>query len=57
MKGWKAERERVKSIVLRSLGGLPPRLSSVRVNTLSVDKKDGYTVEKFVFHNGHDAAR
>ena len=52
---WKRERERVKSIVINSLGELPPRPAPVRVRTLSVDKKDGYRVEKFVFHNGVDS--
>lgn len=55
MPEWKAARGRVKSIVVRSLGDLPPRPSPVRVKTVSVEKKDGYSVEKFVFHNGVDS--
>jgi dienelactone hydrolase len=52
---WKAQRERVKRIVVRSLGDLPPRPSPVKVNIVSVDKRNGWRIEKFVFHNGVDS--
>lgn len=55
LKEWKGERERIRGILLRSLGDLPPRPHPLKVRTVSVDKKDGYTVEKFVFHNGVDS--
>ncbi|MEN6609028.1 MAG: alpha/beta hydrolase family protein [Bryobacteraceae bacterium] len=55
MKEWRVERERVRAIVVRSLGELPPRPSPPRVKIVSTDRKDGYTVEKFVFHNGVDS--
>jgi dienelactone hydrolase len=51
---WRTQRERVKAIVLRSLGEMPPRPSKPDVRTVSVERKDGYRVEKFVFHNGVD---
>ncbi len=55
LKEWKRERERIRPILLRSLGDMPPRPSPLKVRTLAVDKKDGYTVEKFVFYNGVDS--
>jgi dienelactone hydrolase len=55
MKEWAVERARVKAAVVRSLGDLPPRPSPPRVKTVSVDKKEGYSVEKFVFDNGVDS--
>lgn len=55
MAEWKAERSRLKAVVVGSLGDLPPRPTPVRVKTISVDRKAGYTVEKFSFHNGVDS--
>ena len=52
---WKAQRGSVKTIVLNSLGDIPPRPRPVRVRTVSVEKRNGCSVEKFVFHNGVDA--
>ncbi|MBV6433552.1 MAG: hypothetical protein IANPNBLG_03730 [Bryobacteraceae bacterium] len=52
---WKRGRATVKKIVLRSLGDLPPRPSPGRVRVVSSERKDGYTLEKFVFHNGVDS--
>lgn len=52
---WKAQRGKVKSIVLQSLGEMPPRPSPENVKIVSVDKKDGWRIEKFVFHNGVDS--
>ena len=49
---WNEQRAKVKSIVLSSLGELPPRPKPLKVSTLETRKHDGYTVEKFVFHNG-----
>ncbi len=53
--GWTAQRGTVKSIVLNSLGELPPRPSPVKVTIVNVDRKDGWRIEKFVFHNGVDS--
>lgn len=54
-KEWQQQRRKVKEIVLRALGDLPPRPSPLKVRTLSTDKKDGYVIEKFVFDNGVDS--
>jgi len=53
--GWKTQREKVKNIVLNSLGEMPPRPLPANVKTVRVDKKDGWRIEKFVFHNGVDS--
>ncbi len=45
----------VKSIVLNSLGEMPPRPSPSAVKIVSVDRKNGYRIEKFEFHNGVDS--
>jgi dienelactone hydrolase len=55
MKEWDGRRAGVKRIVLNSLGEMPPRPSPLKVRTVSVDKKDGYRIEKFVFDNGVDS--
>ena len=52
---WKTQRERVKRIVIASLGDLPPRPSPSNVRIVATDRKDGYRIEKFVFDNGVDA--
>jgi dienelactone hydrolase len=52
---WKSRRERVKSIVLSSLGDLPPRPSPAKVKIVNVDRRDGWRIEKFVFDNGVDS--
>ena len=52
---WKKQRDKVKAIVVGALGELPARPGPVKVRTVSTVKKDGYTVEKFVFHNGVDS--
>src|SRR5262249_55749439 len=51
---WKQQREKVKAIVLAALGGLPPRPKPVRARTVSVTNREGYRIEKLVFHNGVD---
>ncbi len=52
---WNAQRAKVKAIVVRSLGELPPRPSPLKVRTIRIDRRDGYTIEKFVFHNSVDS--
>ncbi len=49
---WEKQRESVRRIVVECLGEMPPRPSPSRVKTVSVDRKDGYRIEKFVFDNG-----
>ena len=55
LSAWKAQREKVKAIVLRSLGEIPARPSPARVRIVATDQKDGYRIEKFVFDNGVDS--
>jgi len=52
---WERQREKVRAIVLSCLGELPPRPKPLRVRTLWSEKKEGYAVEKFIFHNGVDS--
>ena len=52
---WKRQRERVRSIVVQSLGDLPPRPANPNVRTLATENKGGYIVETFVFSNGVDS--
>ena len=52
---WKRQRVGVKKIVIDSLGDIPPRPAKLNVRTVAVDRKDGYTIEKFVFDNGVDS--
>jgi dienelactone hydrolase len=55
MADWNRQRAQVKGIVLRSLGDVPARPSPLKVRTISVDRKDGYHIEKFLFDNGVDS--
>lgn len=52
---WQRQREKVRSIVIESLGDLPARPAQLRVRTISSETKEGYAVEKFAFHNGVDS--
>jgi dienelactone hydrolase len=52
---WETQRQEVREIVMRCLGHLPARPSTLAARTVSTDQKDGYKVEKFVFHNGLDS--
>lgn len=52
---WNRQRAKVKAIVVGSLGQLPPRPSPLKVRTVRVDRRESYTVEKFVFDNGVDS--
>lgn len=45
---WKRDRPRVKQIVVNSLGEMPPRPAKPAVQTVNVDRRDGYRIEKFV---------
>jgi dienelactone hydrolase len=55
LENWKLQREKVKSIVIECLGDRPARPTHLDVRTLWTRQMDGYTVEKFVFHNGVDS--
>lgn len=52
---WEAQRLGVRAIVIQCLGHLPARPASLNVRTISTDQKDGYRIERFVFHNGVDS--
>jgi len=52
---WNQQRAGVKAIVLSCLGELPPRPKPLKVSIVETRKHEGYTVEKFVFHNGVDS--
>ena len=52
---WKAQRAKVKSVVVNALGEMPPRPSPSNVKVIKADKKNGWRIEKFVFHNGVDS--
>lgn len=52
---WRKQRAGAKQIVLRSLGEMPPRPSPANVRVVSIDRKQGYRIEKFVFHNSVDS--
>lgn len=47
---WREQRPHVKQIVMASLGDMPAR-GKPNVKILKVDRKDGYRIEKFTFHN------
>jgi hypothetical protein len=55
MAEWKRQRPEVRKIVVHSLGDMPARPAKLNVRTISVDQKDGYRIEKFVFDNGVDS--
>lgn len=52
---WKPQRERVREIVVASLGDIPARPAAPEARVLKVEKRDGYRIEKFAFHNGVDS--
>ena len=52
---WQAQRKQVRHIVVNSLGEMPARPSPPKVRIVNVDKRDGWRIEKFVFHNGVDS--
>lgn len=52
---WTDERrEETREILIRQLGDLPLRPDVPRVRILSIEQHDGYTLERFEFHNGVD---
>lgn len=52
---WKsADRAATRATLLRLLGDMPLRPDPKQVKILSREKRDGYTLERFEFHNGVD---
>jgi dienelactone hydrolase len=49
-----ADRARVRATLLELLGEMPPRSDPRRVQVVSREEREGYTLERFQFHNGVD---
>jgi dienelactone hydrolase len=55
LKRWQEiDRARTRAIIVRLLGEMPPRPDPARVKVVSREDHDGYTLERFEFHNGVD---
>ncbi len=52
---WENRRREIRSVLNELLGDLPPRPIAPTVNIASKESRDGFTLEKFSFHNGADA--
>lgn len=52
---WEHDREAVRQTVLQCLGELPARPDASSARTVSIQARDGYRIEKFVFDNGVDS--
>lgn len=52
----RVDRPRTRSIHLQCLGEMPPRTDPTRVRVRSYEEFEGYTLERFEFHNGVDMA-
>jgi dienelactone hydrolase len=50
----RVDRPRTRGILLQCLGEMPPRPDPTRVRVRSREEFDGYTLERFEFHNGVD---
>src|SRR5262245_17416267 len=50
----RADRARTRQTLLRCLGEMPARPDPRKVKVLSKEEHDGYTLERFEFHNGVD---
>lgn len=48
------DRPATRALLLRLLGEMPPRPDPSKVEVLSREDHDGYTLERFQFHNGVD---
>ncbi len=48
------DRPATRDLLLRLLGEMPPRPDPARVEVISREDHDGYTLERFQFHNGVD---
>jgi dienelactone hydrolase len=51
----KADGPETRDVLIRLLGAMPPRPDPARVEVGSREEHDGYTLERFQFHNGVDA--
>jgi dienelactone hydrolase len=51
----KADAPKTRAVLIRLLGAMPPRPDPARVEVVSREEHDGYTLERFRFHNGVDA--
>ena len=49
-----ADRTRTKATLVELLGDVPPRPEELRVEIISREQRDGFTLERFQFHNGVD---
>src|SRR5262249_56137525 len=55
LKRWQdSDRARTRETLLGCLGELPPRPDPRKVKVVSREDHDGYTLERFEFHNGVD---
>ena len=55
LKRWQeVDRRKTREILLRLLGEMPRRPDPVKVKLISKEDYDGYTLERFEFHNGVD---
>ncbi|GAC1447909.1 MAG: alpha/beta hydrolase [Isosphaeraceae bacterium] len=52
---WRVDRARTREILLRLLGESPARPDPSKVEVVSRQERDGYTLERLRFHNGVDA--
>jgi len=51
---WKSDRLKVREILFQCLGEMPKRPSPAGVKVLSREEREGFTLERFEFHNGVD---
>jgi dienelactone hydrolase len=49
------DRPRTRETLLRQLGTMPPRPDPTKVEVVSREEHEGYTLERFRFHNGVDS--
>lgn len=49
------DRPRTREVLVNLLGEMPPRPDPAKVEVVSREEYDGYTLERFRFHNGVDA--
>lgn len=55
LKRWQeVDRAKTRATLLQLIGEMPPRPDPARVKILSKEDHDGYTLERFEFHNGVD---
>jgi dienelactone hydrolase len=54
LKQWQTDRVEVRKTLLKCLGDLPKRPDPTKVVPTFKEEKDGYTIERFEFHNGVD---